>query len=123
MSPPTKMSSTVVWYVTGSAIGAGPLNSTASSLRRSPQTVPCPTERITLLQGIVIVSLSSYNGSKRPSAFLTCVHFLNTIPVTFPFSVSISFGPQPPWNFIPSDSASSISSGRAGMISRVSSDT
>lgn len=29
------------------------------------------------------------------SAFLTEVHFLKMIPVTLPFSVRISFGPQP----------------------------
>ena len=43
---------------------------------------------------------------------------MNTTAFTFPFSVKISFGPQPHPIVIPSSSASSTSSAAAGMISR-----
>ena len=82
-----------------------------------------PTERITFLQGIVIVSFSSYSGLNLPVSSLTAIHLLNTIPVTLPSSLKISLGPQPPLTIIPSDSASSISSGEAGIISLVSRET
>jgi len=45
------------------------------------------------------------------------------MPVTLPSSVRISLGPQPPIILIPSDSAVSISSGSAGIMSLVSRDT
>ena len=108
-SPPTKISGSAVWYVTGSAF-AVPflLSSTFVPAKRFPQIICCPIERRTLSHSIVIVSFSSYTGANLFSALNTEVHFLRTTALTLPFSVIISFGPQPLLMLIFSSNASSI---------------
>ena len=119
-SPPTKISGSAVWYGTGSAFAVPLLfSATLVPANRLPQIICCPSERRTLSHSIVIVSFSSYTGANLFSALNTEVHFLRTTALTLPFSVIISFGPQPLLMLIFSSNASSISSFAAGSSSRL----
>ena len=115
-SPPINTSGSVVWYVSLSALTLTPSISTFVPFNKSPQIVVWPILKNTWLHLTVLVSFSSYWGLNLPSASLTDVHLLRTIPVTFPFSVRISLGPQPQSSLTPSSTASSISSSEAGIL-------
>ena len=74
------------------------------------------------LASTVMVSFSSYWGLNLPvSGSIVEVQRLSTMPFTFPASSTrTSLGPQEGKIFTFSSSASAISSGEAGMVSRLS---
>ena len=59
-----------------------------------PQSIACPTEKMTWRHGTVTVSFSSYSGENLPRASNTRVHFLKTTPLTWPSSSRTSFVPS-----------------------------
>ncbi len=120
-SPPANTSGSPVCRVKESAFTVlFGFNSILLSSSNLPQSIPWPTEIRTWFAFTILVISSSNIGLNFPLSSKTERHFLNSMPITFPFSSRIRFGPQELLTSILSDNASSISSSRAGISSRLS---